>query len=220
MPEYVRPEFPRRVFYDRDGAVIDYGRRWKGEAPPADSYGVDSNPERFAPLHSVAQALIEYLQRRYAVSVREDAAFAADLMHPRDDVLRAVRVVPLSRDEAALTFVFTAYPGVVVHAGLLHDFPFPQCGCDGCDESAETAADELEWTVLTLVAGHFAEWVDPKADLQIGYELSSPDGTRRARGATGAIVPDARLAAAAERLRELPRGWQPWTASAAGPDRG
>ena len=43
--------------------VIEYGNRWasRGGTPPEDSYSVDEHPERFAPLHTVAAALIDYL---------------------------------------------------------------------------------------------------------------------------------------------------------------
>jgi hypothetical protein len=53
--------------------------------------------------------------------------------------------------------VLTGYPGVMVHAGVLHDFPFPVCGCDACDETAETTADGMELLVLTVVAGGYSE---------------------------------------------------------------
>jgi hypothetical protein len=211
VSDYVRPTLPSQVYYDRTGAVIDYGNRWGGGLAPQDSYGVDSNPQRFAPLHLVADALIQHLTGTYAVTVSEDAAFAADLMHEPGDVLRAVRVVPANPDAAPLTFVYTSYPGVILHAGRLHDFPFPQCGCDGCDETAESAAQELEWTVLAVAAGGYAERVNPSAQLPIGYEIVSADGTHRGRGERGVAWPAARLRDAASQLRRLPGRWQPWS---------
>jgi hypothetical protein len=144
MTDYIRPGLPKQVYYEADGAAIEYGYRWRGGSPPEETYSVASNPERFAPLQTVADALIDHLRQRYAVSVSDDIAAAADLMHERDDVLRAVRMVPNNPDAAALTFVFTAYPAVVVHAGLPHDFPFPQYGCDACDESLEVLVEDLE----------------------------------------------------------------------------
>ena len=198
------------MFYDSAGAAIDYGNRWGGESPPDDAYSVTSNTQRYAPLHLVADALIDHLATTYAVEVSEDVAFAGDLLHKQDDVLRAVRIVPVNGDEASLTFVYTSFPGVMVHAGLLHDFPFPSCGCDACDESLEGVADELEWTVLCVVAGGFSEWVDPGATLSVGHVLLSGHGTRRRSGATAQNdLP--RLQEAEERLSQLPGGWQPWS---------
>ena len=57
MSSYVRPLIEAPVFRDADGAVINYGSRWHG-SPPEDTYSVDTHPERFAPLHVVADALI------------------------------------------------------------------------------------------------------------------------------------------------------------------
>ncbi|WP_404810209.1 DUF6226 family protein [Microbacterium terricola] len=33
-----------------------------------------------------------------------------------------------------MTFVLTEFPGVHLRAGVLHDFHFPTCGCDACDD--------------------------------------------------------------------------------------
>jgi hypothetical protein len=212
MSEYIRPSLPRQVFYDSAGAVIDYGNRWRGESPPENAYSVESNLERFAPVHLVAQALIDHLAANYAVSVSEDVAFADDLLYKPDHVERAIRVVPVNGDQAALTFVFTSYPSVILHAGLLYEAPYPQCGCDACDETAESAADELESTVLKVVAGGLAERVNPGSDLSIGYELWSADGSRGARGETGhSDLSPAWLEQARERLRRLPGRWQRWS---------
>jgi len=212
MPDYVRPALASQVFYDSTGAVIDYGNRWRGESPPEETYSVLTNPQRFEPIHAVADALIEHLATKYAVEVSEDVAFADDLLRQREEALRAVRVVPVDRNEAPLTFVFTSFPGVVLHAGLLHDFPFPDCGCDACDETAETAASELEELSLTIAADGMKEWVNPKSFLSVGYEISSADGTKRRRGETGhgkdLFV---RMQAAGEELKKLPDGWQPWS---------
>ena len=118
---------------------------------------MDSHPERFAGLHVVARALIDHLATAYDVEVHEDPVHARDLLIEVRDVLHAVRVTPRRSGAAPLTFVLTGYPGVVVHAGVLHDFPFPVCGCDACDETAETTADRMERLVLSVAAGGYAE---------------------------------------------------------------
>ena len=46
------------------------------------------------------------------------------------------RVTPADPAGAPLTFDYTPYPGLILHAGLLHDFAYPIRGCDACDESA------------------------------------------------------------------------------------
>lgn len=160
MMGYQRPDFPNGTFRDASGEVIPYGRRWRGESPPEEAYRVSTHSERFAPLHAVAEALIEYLLRRYDAWSRDDPAVVADLMSGRDDIVRAVRITPAGDDAAPLTFAFTGYPGVVLHAGLLHDFHFPSCGCDACDESAAALADELEETVTAVTDGRYRETLD------------------------------------------------------------
>ena len=110
MSSYVRPLIEAPVFRDADGAVINYGSRWHG-SPPEDTYSVDTHPERFAPLHVVADALIAHLRETYDVEVDEGVEVAADLLRPAfHDVVRAVRIRPNDPKCASLTLVFTAYP--------------------------------------------------------------------------------------------------------------
>ncbi len=50
----------------------------------ASTYSIDSHPEMFAPLHLVADALIEHLAQTYDVQVSRDASHADDfLRHPQ-----------------------------------------------------------------------------------------------------------------------------------------
>lgn len=93
MNSYVRPSVDAPVFRDADGRVIDYGNRWHG-SPPEDTYSVETHPERFAPLHAIADALIAHLRANYDVEIDEDAATARDLMRPSFHDVRAVRIRP------------------------------------------------------------------------------------------------------------------------------
>ena len=43
MSTYVRPHVPDQVFYDTDGRVVDYGDRWNGQSPPAETYSIDED---------------------------------------------------------------------------------------------------------------------------------------------------------------------------------
>src|SRR5690606_379530 len=123
-------------------------------------------------------------------------------------------LVPDNPDGAPLTVVYTAFPGVIVHAGLLHDFVFPDCGCDACDESVESAAEEMERLVLAVAAGDYAETVNNDAGTWIGYELGDAENMRRGRRMATPEELERVAAAARERFRALPRGWQPWPARA------
>ncbi len=164
MPTYVRPGWPDPVLRDRAGIVIDYGSRWNESGPPADTYSIDSHPERFAPLHLVADALIEHLVQTYDVKASRDALHARDfLRHP--DLERVTRLTPNHWAAAPLTFGFTTYPGLILHAGLVHDFTYPTCGCDACDETAVGQVELLDLAAPILrrrpVTGEAVQRPDP-----------------------------------------------------------
>lgn len=206
MSAYVRPAIDMPVFRDAEGQVIPYGRRWAGP-PPEDTYSVVSHPERYLPLHTVADTLIAYLSATFDVEIDEGDAVADDLLRPHTEIQRAVRVRPADAAAAPLTFVFTDFPGVILHAGLLHDFPFPVCGCDACDSSWEYEVDQLERTVLAVVAGDYRESVDRRGE--VGLRVTFPNGS--IAGQTRAEdLPAGRLAAALPILCDLPDGWALW----------
>lgn len=200
----------RRRPTSAEGEPLPYGRRWDADGPPSDSYSVDSHPERFAGLHAVARALIDYVSAVYDVDVHEDPAHAADLLRDARNVAKAVQVTPRRYGAASLTFVLTGYPGVMVHAGVLHDFPFPVCGCDACDETAETAADRMEMLVLTVAAGGYSERYPVGSRRWSEYALTAVDGSgsESGRGEPGPAAA-ARLQDAEIRLREVAGGWSP-----------
>lgn len=213
MTDYVRPVVQEREFHDADGRAIQYGKRWGMSGPPDDTYSVTSNLERFAPLHDIAAALIVHLVARYDVELTAGAAHAEDLMTEMDDIVRTFRLTPADPASAPLTIVLSGFPGVVVHAGLLHDFEFPPCGCDACDESWEGQAQTMEWHVLAVAAGKFRENVIGRHNY-VGFSIDGEDGSASGGGGPfqphGPLSTVARVDAARARLAELPNGWAPW----------
>lgn len=211
QPRYVRPPLPATTYYSVEGEPIPYGRRWGPDGPAPDSYSVDSHPERFTGLHKIALALIDHLAAVYDVDVHDDPVRAGELLMDARNVAKAVRVTPRRDGAASLTFVLTGYPGVMVHAGLLHDFPFPVCGCDACDETAETTADRMEMLVLTVAAGGYRERYPVGSRRWSEYALTAVDGSgsESGRGEPGPVVA-ARLQDAEIRLRDVAGGWSPW----------
>ena len=207
MSTYQRPAFPVQEYRDDLGRPISYGQRWEG-SPPEDAYSRISYPERFAPLHAVADALIDWLQETFDVSVDESPEVASDLLRPPEDVVRAVRIVPSDSRAAVLTFVLTGFPGVYLHAGALHDFHFPVCGCDACDEGVLELADDLEWTVRTVVQGGYTErflpgrqWIEHRLEedgvgMRSGRSRPDEYPAERVRAAETALPPAGR--------------WMPW----------
>ena len=212
MSGYVRPAIADDTYRDGQGAVIEYGSRWGVDGPPEDSYSVVSHPQRFAPLHEVALALVDYLQRTYAVEVLDELSCLADLWRPRVNAVRAVRLTPATADAASMTFVLTDHPGVIVHAGLVHDFVYPVCGCDACDETWQSVADDLEHDVQAIVSGGYREEVrGGRGAPWIWTQLRAADGSQvRSGGAEATGQLGERLRAASARLAELPAGWAPW----------
>jgi hypothetical protein len=208
VSSYVRPSIDTPVFRDANGHAIDYGNRWHG-SPPEDTYSVDTHPERFAPLHAVADALIAHLRETYDVEIDEDAA--ADLMHPSfPGVVRSVRIRPNDPACAPLTVDFTSYPGISVRAGLLHDFSYPTCGCDACDSTWQAEADDLERDVLAVASGHYRETVERGLRSWVEYAYAYPDGGARSGRSRARDYPAERLKAATPLLRALPGGWAAW----------
>jgi len=206
VERFVRPALPAAVFHDDDGGPIHYGERWGADGAPSDACSRVSNPERFTGLHLVADALIDYLAKTFDADVDSAQEYAGDLLRHGITPVRAVRITPRGRDAAPLTFVFTDFPGLAVHAGAQQDFIYPACGCDACDETAERCADELERVVRGVTLGGFREWVDPggNAGMRLAFEDGSMGG-----GNTGP-VPEDRLENARARLAQLPGGWAPW----------
>ncbi len=174
MGEYKRPHVESVEFRDDDGNIIDYGHRWasRGGTPPEDSYSVFEHPERFAPLHTIADALIDYLVSKYAVDIEEGHHVTTDLLRPPTaaETVRAVRLTPRGNARAPLVIVLTNYPSLVVYAGTLFWASYPSCGCKACDERWEDAAEELEWQVFAIVSGGLTEEVSEPRRSKWGYQ--------------------------------------------------
>ena len=217
MSSYARPSIDSPVFRTADGQVIDYGNRWSG-SPPEETYSVDTHPERFAPVHTVADALIAHLRDTYDVAVEEDEEVAADLLNPAyDDVVRAVRIRPNHPACAPLTLVFTAYPGIYMHAGLLNDFHYPVCGCDACDSNWQAEADDLERQVLSVVTGHYRETIERRElDPWVGYSFTHDDGARSG-GSREPGMSLERFNAAKSILGKTPEAWSEWPRATSAP---
>lgn len=207
---YVRPAIDAPVFRDASGAVIDYGNRWDIDEPPEDTYSVTSNLERLAPLHTIADALIAHLVSNFDGTVEASADCAADLLHEREDVIKAVRVTPASAQAATLTFVFTSQPSVIVHAGVLQDLLYPVCNCDACDESWWNQADEMEWQVQAVVAGGFLERFTRGPRVKYYMDLRCRDASIGSGGSKLSEHTRDLTHAARKVLKGLPDGWQPW----------
>jgi hypothetical protein len=209
MSDYQRPIFPTKIHHDEHGLPIDYGNRWEGDSPHGEAYSRLSNLQRFLPLHTVALALIEWLQSTFDVDIEQTPSAAVALINVPDDVVQAVRIGPRNPDAAPLTFVLTGFPTVFLHAGLLHDFHFPSCACDACDEDLTSMAEDLEWTVRTVVAGGYSERFSPWPGRWTEFKLVQPGDRMQGGGNRAKDLPKDRVKFARTALP--PEGqWLPW----------
>lgn len=158
MTEYIRPTIVPVEFRDDDGQIINYGNRWP-DSPPDDQYSETRHPDRFAPLHIVANALIDHLNATYDVLVEEGSHLVADLDHPviYHAVTRAVKLSPKVPGTAEILIALTDQPGITLGAGALFSEQFPDCGCDACDESVERCMNELEQRIFAIIGGGLKE---------------------------------------------------------------
>jgi len=210
MEPYVRPALPAQEFRDAEGTVIPYGERWGMGSPPDDAYSVLTHAERFQPLHDVARALIAYLECAYDVTASEDPAYVADLPENYVAATTAVRLTPAGADSAPMTIAFTSHPGVVVRAGAVYVEPFPVCGCDACDDTAESEAERLESTVFGIVSGGLKEYLTGPRRKVFAYDLTVADGGSSGTQGTHAFSPE-RLKTARATLRDRSGAWAPWS---------
>ena len=224
MSGYRRPEFTPQIHRDGQGASIAYGHRWERTSPPSRAYSTVGHRERFAPLHQVADALIAWLLDTFDVDVERDPDVASALLFPSEDVVRAVWVVPFNLLAAPLTFVFTGFPGIFLHAGALYDAHYPVCGCDACDDDVPELLENLESVVRAVVSGRFFERISPTDDQSVDYRLAEPGWWEEAGCIHAEDVPEGRMGAA-EAMLPSDGHWRPWpeamrdAAGAAGADK-
>lgn len=145
---FVMPPLPAGRWLDADRREIPFGDRWGTGQPPEDAYSRVTHPERYAPLHDVADALVAHLLAEYDCVAEEDATAPHEL--------RAVRLRPAGGQGFRLAW--TDFPGVCAGLGGEVDEAAPLCGCDACDESLERAAAQFCDRVLAFVTRGSALW--------------------------------------------------------------
>lgn len=130
--------------------------RWGPVGLAPEAYSRVTNPERFAALHDFADALLNRLEREFAVERVEDYGLDPEL-DSGELVRPSVRLSPVDADAAPILFTFTAFPGVTARFGRWYCRSFPSCGCDACDETADGEANRLESSINEVTTGRFRE---------------------------------------------------------------
>ena len=129
------------------------------EEPPEEAYGRVADAERFRPLHAATLEMLDRLEAGFDVERVEGYGLDEEL-EGRVGLERAsVRLTPADPEAAPVTVAFSDFPGLYVRFGRWHVEPFPGCGCDACDESAETEIEQLTELVDCVTGGGFREAV-------------------------------------------------------------
>ena len=132
------------------------GDRWGIEGPPEEAYSRVTNPERFQPLHTAATELLDRLEREFAVE-RLEGGDADDELGGVSLARPPLRLVPHDPQAAPILVAFTEFPGLHLRFGSWRTEPFPNCGCDACDETADGSIEKMTRMVEAVVSGGFRE---------------------------------------------------------------
>ena len=126
---------------------------------PLEAYERSTNAERFRPLHSFALETVGRLKDDFEVDYSEGAGLDLELERGLKSARPSVRLSPVDTGAAPVAVVFSAFPGLHVRFGRWHAKPFPICGCDACDESAEWEIEQFGEMIEALTSGRFQEAV-------------------------------------------------------------
>ena len=138
---------------------MSYGNRWGPDGPPEEAYSRVTNAERFRPLHAAMREIIARLHSEYDVTLDEGYGLDEELVRHMTPAAPSVRLTPSDSGAAPITIVFSDFPGLHLRFGRWLIEPFPDCGCDACDESAEGEIERLIDFVDDVTAGRFREGI-------------------------------------------------------------
>jgi len=131
--------------------------RWGAEGPPLEAYSRVTNAERFAPLHVVAAELLDELELKFDVERAQGYGLDSELEEGWKPARPPVTLVPRDVRAGPLVVGFSVFPGLRIRFGRWCMMAFPACGCDACDETAESESEQLKALFENLTAGRFRE---------------------------------------------------------------
>ena len=154
---------------------------WGPEGPPQEAHSRVTEPERFLPLVGWTLELLSRLDADYDVT-REEGFYLGPRLDHSPPTLPSVRLAPRNGNAAPIAVAFNDLPRIRVRFGLYRLEPFPDCGCDACDEDAEDEFERFRHMVDAVAAGQFRQWflLLPDGTGQVGREFRSDE--RRSRG--------------------------------------
>ena len=155
--------------------------------------------------------MLDRLEREFGVERLEG--------HDADDELGRVRLarppiklVPHDPQAAPIVVAYTDFPGLHLRFGSWHTEPFPDCGCDACDETADGSIEEMIRMVEAVVSGGFRESIQVPLLLGSGWQESEfrfNDAHGGSRGSRGRISRSHALEMTGGE-RHVTRDWKPW----------
>ena len=179
---------------------------WGPEGPPAEAYSRVTEPERFQPLIDWSLDLLSKLVAEYDVT-REEGYYLDPRLDRSPPSRPTVKLTPQQEKSAPIVVAFNDLPGIRVRFGHYLIEPFPDCGCDACDECAEGEFQNFKETVEAVVAGQFREWfrLEPDGSGGTGHEFWSNDLRRSgwSRVEPGSVT---RFAGGKDHVLQ----WRPW----------
>ncbi len=95
-----------------------------------------------------------------------------------DSIARpTIKLSPNDPDCAPVTVVFTDFPGLKIRLGKWNEEPFPDCGCDACNEDVDEEIAYMTELFESVVSGGFLEAIRiPRfGDGLVGSAFSEPD---------------------------------------------
>ena len=138
---------------------MSYGTKWGPDGPPPEAYSRVTDAERFRPLHAAMREIISRLQREYDVTLDEGYGLDEELERRVTLAAPTIRLTPSDNGAAPISIAFTDLPGLYLRFGRWLMEPFPGCGCDACDESAEGEIEILSDVIDDVTAGRFREGI-------------------------------------------------------------
>jgi len=190
----------------------EYAEHGDAGPPPDPAYSRVTNAQRFLPMHSAILKILGRLENDFEVERTEGHGLDAALERGLEPARPHVRLSPKDPEAAPIAVVFSTFPGLNVRFGRWFTEPFPSCGCDACDESAEDEIERLNEMVDDVVARRSCEairrpqisfrgtgWRETRFLLDVGRRRnrSRVEGLR-AREMTGG-------------RRRLDLNWKPWS---------
>ena len=189
----------------------------RGEASPTgEAYSRVTNPERFRPLHPAMLEIMDRLESQFEVERTEGYGLDKKLERGVDLARPDIRLTPRDLEAASIAVSFSTFPGLHVRFGRWYIEPFPNCGCDACDESAEGEIERLNDMVDDVTAGRFREairrpLISFRGSGWMETRFWSADDTRsRTRSRRTSRVDSPRAREMAGGRRRLDLDWKPW----------